>query len=615
MFLVKQSTGQCYEVPEITAQASESELWQLEVDIQGLTDHILQTVGEIAAVTPVCNGFELESEIINLCISTLEICLQTDSLVSTADLDVLPSLLKMDSDAILVTDFVQNEGSCIYQILKQPVFETSPTCAEVLKIFENDLGLSNQFHLNGTSRLAGSREGLISMNDMDSLKTKVYCAQSSPLTGLLLQHHQHIQYLQKLFQKIKSLISLFGGDYINNKINDIHACIKQSDIWEAVFHSGPELYSCLQKIIGSKHKRSTIMEYVLGSGQAVDSLSNQVRDMASTINSNLKMTHQNEMILAAKENALNVKLGGVSTQLKANNKKFRAIFWKLRIKQDTDAINEFTFFEHFTHVAEIDQADFMITNILELSVNILTQTASKKCFTLESFICLDFKSSSISTESPHGTINFNIQTTHLKPLNSYFISCLPDMGQMVVSKLHNTHMVRHLGNDLIGQAGIISLENLKLPGAVNQETQTIDGKDLLMENIFITHSRLQLGFTCINPELFYVGSNKYNCTHNTIWIAKDTVEAIFTSRGILSSHHYLHFQVESKIRFMDNQVFQLIEDSSDLDHYPPTNATTFEIIMNDFHALPVHSKGWSISRHWFWVCAILVFNLLLCQVV
>ena len=45
--------------------------------------------------------------------TTLEICLQTDSLVSTADLDVLPSILKMDSNAILVTDFVQNEGNCI----------------------------------------------------------------------------------------------------------------------------------------------------------------------------------------------------------------------------------------------------------------------------------------------------------------------------------------------------------------------------------------------------------------------------------------------------------------------------------------------------------------------
>ena len=233
----------------------------------------------------------------------------------------------------------------------------------------------------------------------------------------------------------------------------------------------------------------------------------------------------------------------------------------------------------------------MINNILELSVNILTQTAFKKCLTLESFICLDYTSSSISTDSPDGEINYNIQTTRLKPLNSYFISCIPDMGHMAVSKLHNTHMVQHLGNDLIGKAGIISLENLKLSGAVNQETQTIDGKDLLMENIFITQSKLQLGFTCINPELFYIGSNKYNCTHNTVWIAKDTVEAIFTSRGILSSHHYLNFQVESKLHFMKGQVFQLIEDSSDLDHYTPTNATSFEIIMNEFHALPVHQKA------------------------
>ena len=391
MFLVKQSSGQCYEVPEITAQVSESELWQLEVDIQGLADHILQTAGQIAEVTPVCTGFELESETINMCMTTLEICLQTDSLVSTADLDVLPAILKIDSNAVLVTDFVQNEGSCIYQILKQPVFETLATCTEVLKIFENDLGMTNKFHLNGTSRLAGSQEGLISMDDRDNLKTEVYCAQSSPMTGLLLQHHQHIQYLQKLFLKITSLMSLFGGNHITNRINDIQACIRQPDIWEAVFQIGRKLQLCLKKIIG--------------------------------------------------------------------------------------------------------------------------------------------------------------------------------------------------------KAGIISLDNLKLPGAVNQETQTIDGNDLLMENIFITQSKLKLGFTCIHPELLYIGSNKYNCTHNTVWIAKDTVEAIFTSRGILSSHHYLQFQVESKIHFMNNQVFQLIEDSSDLDHYTPTNATSFEIIMNEFHALPVHQKA------------------------
>ena len=152
-------------------------------------------------------------------------------------------------------------------------------------------------------------------------------------------------------------MSLFGGNHITNRINDIQACIRQPDIWEAVFQIGRELQLCLKKIIGSKRKRSTIMEYMLGSGQAVDSLSNQVRDMASTINTNLKMTHQNEMILAAKETALNAKLGGVSLQLKGNQKKFKAIFWKLRIRQDTAAINEFTLFEHLTHVAEIDRAD------------------------------------------------------------------------------------------------------------------------------------------------------------------------------------------------------------------------------------------------------------------
>merc|ERR1711888_326475 len=118
-------------------------------------------------------------------------------------------------------------------------------------------------------------------------------------------------------------------------------------------------------------------------------------------------------------------------------------------------------------------------------------------------------------------------------------------------------MVQHESKDLIGKSGIISLENLKSPTAVNQETQKIDGKALLMENIFITQSQLQLGFTCITPELLYIGSNKYNCTHHAVWIPKNTVEAIFTSRGILSSHHYLDFQVESKLHFMQGQVYLL----------------------------------------------------------
>ena len=42
---------------------------------------------------------------------------------------------------------------------------------------------------------------------------------------------------------------------------------------------------------------------------------------------------------------------------------------------------------------------------------------------------------------------------------------------------------------------------------------------------------------------------------------------------------------------MQEQVFQLIEDTSDLDHYIPTNTTSFEIIMNEFYALPVHQKA------------------------
>ena len=134
-----------------------------------------------------------------------------------------------------------------------------------------------------------------------------------------------------------------------------------------------------------------------------------------------------------------------------------------------------------------------------------------------------------------------------------------------MSKLHNTHMVKHQSNDLIGKSGIISLDNLKSPTAVNQETQQINDKALLMENIFITHSQLLLGFTCINPELLYIGSNKHICTHSMVWIPKNSVEAVFTSRGILSSQHYLDFQIESKITFMEDQVLKLLENTSTLE--------------------------------------------------
>ena len=126
-------------------------------------------------------------------------------------------------------------------------------------------------------------------------------------------------------------------------------------------------------------------------------------------------------------------------------------------------------FEHLTHVEEIDRADQMIDKILELSANILTQSAAKKCLTLNTFICLDFQSSSISADSTGlGVINYSIQTTRLTPLKSYFISCIPLMPEMVVSKLHNTHMVKQQNNELIGKSGIISLDNLKSPTAVDQ---------------------------------------------------------------------------------------------------------------------------------------------------
>ena len=69
------------------------------------------------------------------------------------------------------------------------------------------------------------------------------------------------------------------------------------------------------------------------------------------------------------------------------------------------------------------------------------------------------------------------------------------------------------------------------------------------------------------------------------------MEAIFTSRGILSSQHYLDFQIESKITFMEDQVLTLLEDTSALERYTPANDTSLDIIINAFYALPIHQKA------------------------
>ena len=133
-----------------------------------------------------------------------------------------------------------------------------------------------------------------------------------------------------------------------------------------------------------------------------------------------------------------------------------------------------------THVEEIDKADQMLESILDLPANILTQSAVKRCLILNTFVCLNFQSSSVSADPADlSIIHYSIQTICLTPLKSYFISCVPLMPEMVVSKLHNTHMVKQQNNELIGKSGIISLDNLKSPIAVNQETQPINEKALL----------------------------------------------------------------------------------------------------------------------------------------
>ena len=42
---------------------------------------------------------------------------------------------------------------------------------------------------------------------------------------------------------------------------------------------------------------------------------------------------------------------------------------------------------------------------------------------------------------------------------------------------------------------------------------------------------------------------------------------------------------------MQGQVFQLLEDTSDLERYTPANTTSLDIIMNELYALPIHQKA------------------------
>ena len=129
---------------------------------------------------------------------------------------------------------------------------------------------------------------------------EVYGKMSVHLKNFIIEANNLISQIDEVLKNLESLYTLVGDSFFKDKIEVLENCFgTKIDSFQTAINKNPrKLHYWLEKL---RSKRSTLLSYVFGNGEQVDSLNNRVVDMAETLNANIENIQKNEHLLMKKE--------------------------------------------------------------------------------------------------------------------------------------------------------------------------------------------------------------------------------------------------------------------------------------------------------------------------
>ena len=216
----------------------------------------------------------------NYCAASLGTCIDSGSLVRPDNFD----LFREHFGGLIAIDFLFSDGHCSITTNSMKV-ETKATCEKFLDTLATQLGLSMNLSLeeDQNSRLVINENQITFFDISEHLDDKAFCKFTSRLIARVILEHELMAKLVRIQITIDGVFSLLGQETIQSCLD---GCLESSFQPGNVTPSEKEsLLNCVNKKYGtSRHRRSTVLEWIFSNGADVDRINNKMVELGDVLN-------------------------------------------------------------------------------------------------------------------------------------------------------------------------------------------------------------------------------------------------------------------------------------------------------------------------------------------
>ena len=546
---------------------------------------------------PICRKFTKSTEAEYFCRLPLKAAMTLNTEVGLEQVDYLENIRAVDETATLFTSYTAfQDDICVYTNNLETVFENKNHCKQVLTMIRDTLDIPDNFDPAISNRLFVGND---MSNNVSESRQEVYGKMSAHLKNFITEADNLMSQIDEVLKNLESLYALVGDSFFKDKIELIENCFgtKINSFRGAMNKDPRKLHYCFEKL---RSKRSTLLSYVFGNGEQVDSLTNRVVDMAETLNTNIENIQKNEHLLMKKEYELQQQSLSTSRKIEILKSNFNALNFQYKKMFHVSSAENANTYKFEQKTMDIEKLLIYFNEQLRMVTDVIVSTKTVECYNIQSSICLNPAASWLQRNN--GDLMMHIQTLSTAPKPTVYVSCQADWTSLSVSSLHNTHMTVR-DDMLIGDGLKIKQKDLATKSIVNTKKKPIENY-LVHDNIFITVKDKILGFSCLKEELLFVENlDKVKCTSEILWTKNDTAD-IFSSRGIISRATIINLYQKSKARLviakndeLDNEFLTLRDQ----------NTSSLGSMLENLNKLPVDAKvGISLGVSGFLIILFLV---------
>ena len=546
-----------------------------------LEDAINSVIYELHGLTsqlPICTSFTRLGDEEIFCKMPLRTALGLGAALPIDSLDFAENIRSVDNSMVLYSSFIQKGDFCLYESKKEVSFNTH--CETILNFIQENLNsIENNFNASLGSKLFISDE-MFAANDFSG---EVYGKLSTEVKNFVIENYNLIHQFDDFIVSIRGIYNMLGANFLTEKWTQIEECFGQqfSDFSSAIRIDPRRVNFCLGKFVKSRPKRSSFLSYLFLNGEEIDTLNNEVVDLAEAMNSNIASISKNEEYLFKKEKELAVRALSTSKKLDLIKGNFNALTFEMKNKffVEENSVNNIYKFDQKSLNLEKMNRKFMENS--RIIFDIVISKEDLACYNENDIFCINPKASWI--QKAGGNLVIHLHKLDPAPQPTSYVSCIPDWKENKVSILHNTHMTLNSENFLVSPDYKIKMEDLIKPEVVNKDLMDLSSF-LIQENIFVTTNDQKLGITCLNKELLFIKNLKFSCDKEIIW--SNIEDDIHSAKGTISRSAISRFYQDSKLNL------QLHEESelSGLLVLEATNSSSFEVMLEALNTLPTGHK-------------------------